>query len=147
MLNKHEALDLVLIIDRSGSMAGTEQGITKGHQKIVETLRKTGKNVTLTTILFDDDIVIECDGKIIRLDEIKKIKYRPGGTTALFDAWGAAINHENERKRDKNNPYPNANVLYLTVTDGEENSSTIFDMPKIRNLMMQERDRSNEGRA
>lgn len=144
-INKCEALDLVLIIDRSGSMTGTERGIILGHQKIIDALKKTGKNVALTTIFFDDDIVIECDGKRVRIDEIKKIKYKPDGTTALFDAWGASITHINERKKDKNNPYPNADVLYLTVTDGEENSSTVFDMPKIRNLMMRERERSNEG--
>jgi hypothetical protein len=146
-INKQEALDLVLIIDRSGSMAGTERGIIIGHQTIIDALKKTGKNVTLTTILFDDDIVIECDGKRIRIDEIKKIKYKPGGTTALFDAWGAAINHINERKKDQNNPYPNADVLYLTVTDGEENSSSVFNMTKIRNLMMREKERSIEGRG
>jgi uncharacterized protein YegL len=144
-INKHEALDLVLIIDRSGSMAGTERGIIMGHQTIIDALKKTGKTVTLTTILFDDDIVIECDGKRIHIDEIKKIKYKPNGTTALFDAWGAAITHVNERKKDKNYPYPNADVLYLTVTDGEENSSTVFDIAKIRNLMMREKERSIEG--
>jgi len=49
-INKCEALDLVLIIDRSGSMEGTERGIILGHQKIIDALKKTGKNVTLTTI-------------------------------------------------------------------------------------------------
>jgi len=144
-INKYEALDLVLIIDRSGSMIGTERGIIKGHQTMVDALKKTGKNVTLTTILFDDDTVIVSDGKLIRTDEIKKIKYEPDGTTALYDAWGAAITHINERKKDKNNTYPNADVLYLTVTDGEENSSTVFNWSKIRSLMMRERERSNEG--
>jgi len=146
-INKYEALDLVLIIDRSGSMVGTERGIIKGHQTMIDALKKTGKNVTLTTILFDDDTVIASDGKRIRIDEIKKIKYEPDGTTALYDAWGAAITHVNERKKDKNNPYPNADVLYLTVTDGEENSSTIFDWSKIRSMMTRERERSNEGRG
>ena len=128
-------------------MEGTERGIILGHQKIIDALKKTGRNVRLTTILFDDDTVIECDGKRILIDEIKKIKYKSEGTTALFDAWGAAITHINERKKDKNNPYPNADVLYLTVTDGEENSSTVFDIIKIKNLMMRERERSNEGRG
>jgi hypothetical protein len=35
-INKCEALDLVLIIDRSGSMADTEHGIILGHQKIID---------------------------------------------------------------------------------------------------------------
>jgi|GEM_PF-1620002 len=114
---------------------------------MLNALKRTGRNVTLTTILFDDDIIIECDGKCVRTDEIKRIKYRPWGSTALFDAWGASITHINERKKDGNNPYPNADVLYLTVTDGEENSSTVFDWPKIRSLMTREQARSNEGRG
>jgi hypothetical protein len=29
----------------------------------------------------------------------------PDNCTALYDAWGSAIVHENERKRNPNNPY------------------------------------------
>jgi len=53
-------------------MEGTERGIIKGHQTIIEALRRTGRNVMLTTILFDHDTVIVCDGKRILTDEIKK---------------------------------------------------------------------------
>ena len=42
-ISKSEALDLVLIIDRSGSMAGTERGIILGHQTLIDALEKTGK--------------------------------------------------------------------------------------------------------
>jgi hypothetical protein len=138
-------LDLVLIIDRSGSMEGTEDNIIIGHQILVESLKRTGKNIILTTILFDDDIVIACDGK--RLDKVEKLDYIPDNCTALYDAWGSAIIHENKRKEDPKNPYPNADVLYLTVTDGGENSSKMFTMEKIKELMVKERERSSEGKG
>ena len=133
-LIKHQGFDLILIIDRSGSMEGTERNIIAGYQRLVNYLKRIFDSITLTTILFDDDIVITCDGK--RLDEIKKLDYRPDGFTALFDAWGTAIIHENERKKNKNNPFSNADVLYLTVTGGGENSIKIFNLQKIKDMMM-----------
>ena len=49
------AVDLVLIIDRSGSMMGNEQAINKYYKEMLQSAMTSGRQVTLTTVLFDDN--------------------------------------------------------------------------------------------
>jgi hypothetical protein len=142
------ALDVVLIIDRSGSMAGTESAMKRGYNKMLEYLSQMGKNITISTILFDDcdKIDIVCNGQ--KVNEIKnEIPYEVGGSTAKYDAIGVAIEYENERKKDPKNPFPNADVLYLTVSDGDENASVKYDESKIHKAMDDERARGLDGKG
>jgi hypothetical protein len=142
------ALDVILIIDRSGSMAGTESAMKRGYNKMLEYLSLMNKNITISTILFDDcdNIDIVCNGQ--KVNEIKNdIPYEAGGSTAKYDAIGVAIEYENERKKDPKNPFPNADVLYLTVSDGDENASIRYDEPRIHRAMSDERARGSEGKG
>jgi hypothetical protein len=142
------ALDVVLIIDRSGSMAGTESAMKRGYNKMLEYLSRMGKNITISTILFDDcdNIDIVCNGQ--KVNEIKnEIPYEVGGSTAKYDAIGVAIKYENERKKDPKNPFPNADVLYLIVSDGDENASVKYDEPGIHKAMNDECARGLDGKG
>jgi hypothetical protein len=142
------ALDVILIIDRSGSMDGTENAMKRGYNKMLEYLSRMGKNITISTILFDDcdNIDIVCEGQ--KVNEIKnEIPYEAGGSTAKYDAIGVAIEYENERKKDPKNPFPNADVLYLTVSDGDENASVKYDEPGIHKAMNDERARGLDGKG
>ena len=142
------ALDVVLIIDRSGSMAGTENAMKRGYNKMIEYLSRLGKSITISTILFDDcdNIDIVCNGQ--KVNDIKNdIPFEAGGSTAKYDAIGVAIEYENERKKDSKNPFPNADVLYLTVSDGDENASVKYDEPGIQKVMDAERARGADGKG
>jgi len=144
------AVDVVLIIDRSGSMAGTESAMKHGYNKMIEYLSRTGKNITISTILFDDSesIDIVCNGqKVNEIKEDYEIPFEAGGSTAKYDAIGAAVEYENERKKDPKNPFPNADVLYLMVSDGDENASTKYDEPGIQKVMDAERARGGDGKG
>jgi len=142
------ALDVILIIDRSGSMAGTESAMKRGYNKMIEYLSRLGKSITISTILFDDcdNIDIVCNGQ--KVNDIKNdIPFEAGGSTAKYDAIGVAIEYENERKRDPKNPFPNADVLYLMVSDGDENASVKYDEPGIQKVMDAERSRGADGKG
>ncbi|MDR1917918.1 MAG: VWA domain-containing protein [Christensenellaceae bacterium] len=139
------AVDLVLIIDRSGSMNGNEKAINKYYFDMLKMAKSSGKKVSLVTILFDDNdsIQLACDGK--KIENAEPLNYKAGGATALYDAYGVAIAYENQRKNDPQNPYPNADVLYVALTDGMENDSKKYDLEKLRNVIVDERKRSNDG--
>jgi len=142
------ALDVVLILDRSGSMSGTEGAMKRGYNKMIEYLSRLGKNITISTILFDDceHIDIVCNGQ--KVNEIKNdIPFEAGGSTAKYDAIGIAVEYENERKKDPKNPFPNADVLYLMVSDGDENASVKYDEPGIQKVMDAERSRGSDGKG
>jgi hypothetical protein len=112
---------------------------------MLKTARASGRAVTLTTILFDnyDAIELACGGK--KIEDAGTLDYKVGGGTALYDAYGVAIAYENMRKQDNKNPYPQADVLYLALTDGEENDSRKYNLEKLRSLMLEEQKRSNDG--
>jgi hypothetical protein len=142
------ALDVILIIDRSGSMAGTESAMKRGYNKMIEYLSRLGKSITISTILFDDcdNIDIVCNGQ--KVNDIKNdIPFEAGGSTAKYDAIGVAVEYENERKKDPKNPFPNADVLYLMVSDGDENASVRYDEPGIQKVMDAERSRGADGKG
>ncbi|MDR0461941.1 MAG: VWA domain-containing protein [Christensenellaceae bacterium] len=142
---KPNALDLVLVIDRSGSMAGTEKGIIEGNKELVRLLKSKGRKITLTVILFDSNnsISVVFDGE--KVEKVDRLKYSAEGATAFYDAAGFAIEHENKRKEDGKNPYPDADVLYVFKTDGEENDSVKYDLLGVQNLMLDERKKSYDG--
>ena len=82
-------LDLVFLIDRSGSMHGSEQDTIGGFNSFIEKERKKESNTNVTTILFDDKY--ELLYKRQPIDEVKKLtsdEYYVRGMTALLDAIG-----------------------------------------------------------
>lgn len=50
--------ELVLILDRSGSMGGLESDTIGGFNGMIERQKSEGKQVNVTTVLFDDQVEI-----------------------------------------------------------------------------------------
>ena len=50
---KNNEMDVVFLLDRSGSMGGIEKDTIGGYNSYIDSQR--GKNVKVTTILFDDN--------------------------------------------------------------------------------------------
>jgi len=130
-----KGFELVIILDRSGSMSGKEKGMIEGHFRLMQTLAQK-KNISITTILFDEEITFIHDAKEPKL--VNKMNYRTGGSTSCYDALGAAINRVNQRKTDPDYKYREADVGYIYITDGEENSSTKFNQEEVKNLVSKE---------
>ena len=53
-----ELTELVFILDRSGSMGGLESDTIGGFNWMIESQKKEGEKVNVTTILFDDEVEI-----------------------------------------------------------------------------------------
>jgi len=144
-LKNSKALELVFILDRSGSMSGKTKIIENQYNNFIKKLQRENKNYTITTILFGDIAKIIIDGKHVR-DIKAPLRYDVDGATAEYDAIGCAIDYINERKKNPKNPNPDADVLYTLVTDGEENSSSIFDQPTIQQKIALERENTVNGK-
>ena len=123
---RNNEMDVVFLLDRSGSMGGTEKDTIGGYNSYIDSQR--GKNVKVTTILFDDKYEILHNREDI--DSIKKLTnkdYYVRGCTALLDAIGKTI----REMEDKN---PNK-VIFIITTDGYENASTKYNKSQIKELI------------
>ena len=124
-------MDVIFLLDRSGSMGGIEKDTIGGYNSYIDSQR--GKNVKVTTILFDDKYEVLHNREDV--DNIKKLtnkEYYVRGCTALLDAIGKTI----REMEDKN---PNK-VIFIITTDGYENASTKYNKSQIKELISVHKD-------
>lgn len=134
--------ELVFILDRSGSMAGLEEDTIGGFNAMIKKQQKETDGAALvSTILFNHTSKVLHDR--IALDKIEPLTeedYEVGGTTALLDAVGDAVNHiKNVHKyvRDEDRPQK---IIFIITTDGHENSSERFTYKEIKRLIERQKE-------
>lgn len=133
-------IELVMILDKSGSMHGLEADTIGGFNAMIEKEKKLGIDVRVTTVLFND--------KMDRLYEHREIRsvrpltertYETGGTTALLDAVGDTILHmEQSGAADRQG----TKVIVVIITDGMENASTEFTKAKVKELISDKQEKA-----
>ncbi|EKT65583.1 vWA domain-containing protein [Providencia burhodogranariea] len=127
-----EMLDLVFVLDKSGSMSGFESDTIGGFNSVLTENRDKKANVFITTVLFNNKTsVLHNREPIHKVSNLTLDDYQVGGNTALLDAVGnTIIKMQQNRKITKNN-----NVLFVIITDGEENSSREYSQAKIKSMI------------
>ena len=124
-------MDVVFLLDRSGSMHGVENDTIGGYNSYLKSLK--GSNIKVTTILFDDKYEIITDRcPLSKMKELNQNIYYVRGCTALLDAIGKTI-----IKLEENNP---KKVLFVITTDGLENASHEFSKEKIKKMIQEHQD-------
>lgn len=123
---KHSTKDfftkIVVILDKSGSMWNAASDTIGGFNKFLSDQKKVKGKANLTLVQFDTTYNFVHKGVDIQdVPELNKDTYQTGGMTALLDAVGRAI-IETEREIEVADQKPDQ-VLFMIVTDGEENSS------------------------
>ena len=127
MKKKTNQMDVVFLLDRSGSMSNCVNDTIGGYNSYLEEQRKN-KNALVTTVLFDNEYEVLHDRTPI--NEVKNItekEYFVRGCTALNDAIGKTI-LSLERIDPKK-------VLFIITTDGLENASREFRKSDIKALI------------
>ena len=72
--------------------------------------------------------------------DLDNTSYRPCGGTALLDALGTMINNVGEKLSAMSEEDRPSKVLFLVITDGEENSSVVFSKEKIKEMVQHQKD-------
>lgn len=127
-IKEKEIMDVVFILDRSGSMSGLESDTIGGYNGYLKGMQN--KNARITTVLFDDkyEMVNDCTP----IQDVKQLDnkiYFTRGSTALLDAIGKTIKY-----LDNINP---KKVLFIITTDGYENSSREYTKNQIKQLIIE----------
>ena len=123
-----ENIDVIFLLDRSGSMHGAVNDTIGGFNSYIEKQRANEFGTKVTTILFDHGYEVLYKRKSI--DEVKPLthnEYYVRGSTALLDAIGRTITTM-EREIDNQ-------VLFVITTDGYENSSREYTKSQIKNMI------------
>ena len=128
-----ELTELVFILDRSGSMGGLESDTIGGFNGMISKQKVQGKNVNVTTILFDDEVDIIHDRFPVGIIEpLTEKEYFVRGCTALLDAVGTAIEKMENVQKHLPEDHRAGKIIFVITTDGLENSSEHFTQEQIR---------------
>jgi hypothetical protein len=93
---KKGLIELVFILDRSGSMRGLEADTVGGFNSLIEKQKQTPGEALVSLVLFDDQFeVVHHRRKIETLEALTKGTYYVRGSTALVDAVGRGIEKSN----------------------------------------------------
>ena len=125
-------VDIIVVLDRSGSMQSIKNETISGFNSFVNEQRKLDYHSSLTLVQFDDRYQIDYESvDIKKVQELNTDTFVPRGLTALLDAIGKTIKTTRDRygKLVKND-LPDK-TIFVIITDGQENNSTKYNRKRI----------------
>jgi hypothetical protein len=126
---------VIFILDRSGSMQGSEADVIGGFNAYIEELRKDAEPGFLCGVSYVRfDHVIELawnDRPLADVPPMTHADYQPRGSTALLDAVGMTVSAITPRH--------DATFTVVVHTDGMENASREWTTEKLRKLIEERR--------
>jgi len=132
MTNKN-LTEIVVVLDRSGSMMSRKYDAEGGLNHFLYEQRKLPGEARLTLTQFDTEYEIVHNG--VSLAEVGPCTLEPRGGTALLDAVGRTIYEVGARlARTQESQRPGL-VVFVIVTDGEENSSREYNRAQVKHMI------------
>ncbi len=122
--------EIIVITDRSGSMATTATDVIGGYNTFIKEQREVAGEAKVTFTQFDNVYEVVYAGKpLADVPALDDKTYMPRGTTALLDAIGRTLNEQGARIAAEQWAEL---VIVCILTDGEENASIEYSADRIR---------------
>lgn len=131
---------IILIVDKSGSMYGTETDTIGSINKFIEDQKALEGTAEFGIVQFND-FVDELN--IINLKDAKNLTsetYVTGGCTALNDAIGKVVTEYGNILNNRHEEDKPENIIICITTDGYENSSKEYTKEKIKEIINHQQD-------
>ena len=129
---------IVVLLDRSGSMEAIAADVVGGYNTFIRDQREAGADATVTLVQFDSQDPHEVVYESLAIADVPKLTSKtfiPRGGTPLFDATGKLVARIREQRALDTRPTnEQPDVVFVTITDGEENESTEFTLQQLRQL-------------
>lgn len=120
---------LVLVVDRSGSMANIKSDMEGGIAQLLTDQRALPGECRVTITQFDDQFDVVSD--FLPIEDVPAYRLVPRSRTALLDAMGRTMALVGERlARMKKSSRPD-HVVFAVITDGLENASREWDRSRV----------------
>lgn len=129
-------IELVFILDESGSMRGLEKDTIGGFNSTIEKQKKEDGDCLVSTVCFSNGQRVIHDRVNLRdVKELTDKDYRPCGSTALIDTVASSIKHikmvhKYIRKEDRPDK-----TLFIITTDGMENASHKYSLGETKRMI------------
>lgn len=134
--------EIVFIVDRSGSMSGLEKDTIGGFNSMLKEQAELEGEARVTTVLFDNQYRLLHDRIDIRaVAPMTEKDYRVGGGTALLDAIGCTLKKIRAVQKQTAEEYRAEKVLFVIITDGEENSSRKYSAEQIKECIEHQKEK------
>ncbi len=135
-MKEKKIMELVMILDESGSMYGMEKDVIGGYNRLLEENKNGEYEVYVTTVTFSNNYRIVVDReKIADVKPLGANDYRPDGCTALLDTVGDIVGHISTIHRYLPEDAKVDKTVVAITTDGEENSSHRYTYQEISKLL------------
>ena len=129
-------IELVFILDESGSMRGLEKDTIGGFNSTIDKQKKEDGECLVSTVCFSNSQRVVHDRVNLRdVKELTEDDYRPCGSTALIDTVASSIKHIKMvhryiRKEDRPDK-----VMFIITTDGMENASHKYSLAETKKMI------------
>lgn len=130
---------ITLVVDRSGSMTATLADAQGGIDTFLDEQFSLPGKLTLTLVEFDTQIDIPAS----MATERPKYTLVPRGMTALWDAVGTAITNTGMQLNEMPEDQRPVHVIFAVVTDGQENSSHIWNAKALKEKIQEQENKYN----
>lgn len=125
--------ELIVVLDRSLSMGSISKDMCVAFNTLISDQKKISGDCKVSLHQFDheyEDVYVSKE-----LATVPELNLVPRGSTALLDALGKTINHTRTRIESFTKKEKPDNLIFVVITDGEENCSKEFSKEKIFELI------------
>jgi hypothetical protein len=138
---KADLTDITLVIDRSGSMEEIRSDAEGGVNAFIREHAQQPGDALLTLVQFDNEYEFVHRG--VPIKEVPPYTLVPRSGTALLDAVGRAINETGERLARMPEADRPGLVIFVIVTDGQENASKEFSKAQVKEMIQRQQTKYN----
>lgn len=128
--------EIIVVLDRSGSMEAIKAETIEGFNTFLAHQKSVEGEAKISMVQFDHEYEVICLNKnISAVPYLSLVTYQPRGTTALLDAIGKTIHETKDRVSATKETKATTQVVFVIITDGHENSSSLFNRSQIFKLI------------
>ena len=138
---KPNMTDINIVLDRSGSMDAVKNDTIGGYNAFLAEQKAAPGEAAITLVQFDHEY--EVVYQAAPLSDAKQLDgntFVPRGNTALYDAVGRTINATGARLSAISETERPGKVIFVILTDGEENASKEFSATRIAEMIQHQKD-------
>jgi hypothetical protein len=135
---KSDYTHITIILDRTGSMESIRDDVIGGFNAFLHEQKVLAGEATLTLVQFDSQNPYEVVHRFAPVQEVPALTretFVPRASTPLLDAIGRGINDVERSLADIMENYRPSKVVFVVITDGQENASREFRRDQILKMI------------